>query len=309
MNEDKVRVMTLPSRPVPHLFPEGSRMGQDNLVLHASAKRHRVQDFPGPLSIKSVVRGQVTWIVDGTALVVDTDTFLILNDGQKYSMDMEVPRPMETCCAFFQQGFVERIAQDMTSSVQASLDAPERSAPSLCFLSRLHNDIKGKILPRLRSLAARCAVQLQPSSFEEDFLILSHELTGLHDEIAAQIARVPAARRSTQLELFRRLQIAREFLHGNASERVSLEDVAREACLSRYHLHRAFKSAFRQTPHAYLTALRLSRAHTLLKSGCTVTEASLEVGFTSMSAFSRLFRVHFGFSPSSQIRKIGQAAR
>jgi AraC family transcriptional regulator len=292
----------------PYLFPEGSRMGMDNLVLHASGRRHHVQDYPGPLSIKSVVRGQVTWIVEGKDLVVDTDTFLILNDQQKYSMDMEEPRPVETCCAFFQQGFVDRIAQDMTSPLQVSLDTPLRAAPALRFLSRLHTDRKGKILPRLRSLAERCSEQLQPSSFEEDFLILSEELTTLHKEIAAQIARVPAAKRATQEELFRRLQVAREFLHGKVSQRVSLEEVAREACLSRYHLHRAFVRTFRQTPHAYLTTLRLNRARSLLTSGTSVTEASMDVGFTSMSAFSRLFRAHFGVSPSSQIRKIGQAA-
>src|SRR5687767_8641696 len=293
--------------PIPYLFPTGSRMGLDNLVLHASGRRHKVRDFPGPLSIKSVMRGQVTWIVDGRDLVVDSDTFLILNDGQRYSMDIEIPRPIETCCAFFQQGFVERVAQDMTSPLQASLDAPSRSAPALSFLSRLHTDRKGTILPRLRSLADRCSEQLQPSSFEEDFLILSQTVTALHQDITSQIARVPAAKQSTQEELFRRLQIAREFLHGNVSERVSLEEVAREACLSRYHLHRAFKRTFRQTPHAYLTTLRLNRALCLLNEGRSVTEASLEVGFTSMSAFSRLFRSRFGVSPSSQIRKIGQA--
>jgi AraC-like DNA-binding protein len=292
----------------PYLFPAGSRMSEDNLVLHASGRRHHVQDFPGPLSIKSVVRGQVTWIVDGRDLIVDADTFLILNDNQKYSMNIESARPMETCCAFFKRGFVERVAQDMSSSIQASLDSPERKAPDLFFLSRLHTDRKGKILPRLRSLADRCSAQLQPSSFEEDFLLLSRELSAMHDEIQAQIARVPAARRATQEELYRRLQIAREFLHGTVGERVSLETVAREACLSRYHLHRAFTRTFRQTPHAYLTTLRLNRARSLLRNGCSVTEVALEVGFSSMSAFSRLFRAHFGASPSSQFRKIGQAA-
>ena len=100
-------------RQVPHLFPNGSRIGSDNVVLHASARKHKVEHFPGPLSIKSVIRGQVSWIVEGRNLVVDPDSFLILNDGQKYSMDMDAPRPMETCCAFFQPGFVERVAQDM----------------------------------------------------------------------------------------------------------------------------------------------------------------------------------------------------
>jgi AraC family transcriptional regulator len=293
----------------PYLFPEGSQIGKNNVVLHASARRHNVREFAGPLSIKSVIDGKVTWIVEGRELVVDSSTFLILNDGQKYSMDMNVLRPMETCCAFFQPGFVEGIAQDMTSPVQASLDSPLRGAPPLYFLSRLHCDTEGTILLRLRSLAERCSAQLQPSSFEEDFLILSQELTALHEDIAGQIARVPAARRSTQEELFRRLQRAREFLHGNVSERISLEDVAREACLSRYHLHRAFVRTFRKTPHGYLTTLRLNRARSLLQRGSSVTETALEVGFTSMSAFSRLFRAHFGVRPSSQIRKIGQAVR
>jgi AraC-like DNA-binding protein len=268
-----------------------------------------VENYPGPLSIKSVIHGEVTWVVDGKSLVVDANTFLTLNDGQKYSMTIDAPRPVETCCAFFLNGFVERVAQDMTSPLESSLDDPNRTAPPVHFLARLHTDRNGVILPRLRSLASRCREQLRPSSFEEDFLILSQEVVALQAEIAAQIDRVPAARRATQEELYRRLQVAREFLHSKVSERISLEDMAREACLSRYHLHRAFMRTFGETPHAYLTTLRLNRARSLLKNGYSVTDASLEVGFSSMSAFSRLFRARFGIRPSSEIRKIGQAAK
>jgi len=294
---------------VPYLFPDGSQLGRDNLVLRASARRHRVKDFLGPLSIKSVLHGEVTWIVEGRKLVIDSNTFLILNDGQKYSMELDAHHPVETCCAFFQQGFVERVAQDMTSPLQTSLDTPMREAPPILFLSRLHTDTSGGILPRLRSLAERCSTALQPSSFEEDFLILSQEITALQETIAEQVARVPAAKQSTREELFRRLERAREFLHSSVEEKVSLEDISREACLSRYHLHRAFVATFQQTPHAYLTALRLNRARSLLNRGSSVTEACYEVGFTSMSAFSRLFHAHFGVRPSTQIRKIGQGVR
>jgi AraC-like DNA-binding protein len=289
-------------RPPQYLFPDKAQFGVDNLVLHAAARRHVVKDFPGPLSIKSVVKGEVTWIVDGRNLVVDCDSFLVLNDGQKYSMDMDVPRPMETCCAFFSHGFVEQVAQDATTPLQASLDLPTRSSPSLNFLSRLHKDSKGVILPRLRSLAQRCSRELQPSSFEEDFLVLSEKLVLLYKEITAQMSRVPAAKASTREELFRRLQHAREYIHGCADEPISLKEVAREACLSRYHLHRAFTRVFRQTPHAYLTGLRLEKAHAFLKAGRTVTEACMEVGFSSPSSFSRLFSGRYGFPPSS-VRK------
>jgi len=281
------------------LFPDKAQFGVDNLVLHGVARRHTVKDFPGPLSIKSVVKGAVTWFVDGRGLVVDTGSFLVVNDGQKYSMDVDELRPIETCCAFFSHGFVERVAQDATTPLQASLDAPARTPPPLNFLSRLHQDAGGAILPRLRSLSERCSRELQPSSFEEDFLVLSAGLVVLYEEITTQIAKVPAARASTREELFRRLQHAREYIHGCADQPISLKDVAREACLSRYHLHRAFTRVFRQTPHAYLTRLRLERAHAFLKAGRTVTEACVEVGFSSPSSFSRLFRGRYGFTPSS----------
>jgi len=281
------------------LFPDKAQFGVDNLVLHGVARRHTVKDFPGPLSIKSVVKGAVTWFVDGRGLVVDTGSFLVVNDGQKYSMDVDELRPIETCCAFFSHGFVERVAQDATTPLQASLDAPARTPPPLNFLSRLHQDAGGAILPRLRSLSERCSRELQPSSFEEDFLVLSAGLVVLYEEITTQIAKVPAARASTREELFRRLQHAREYIHGCADQPISLKDVAREACLSRYHLHRAFTRVFRQTPHAYLTGLRLERAHAFLKAGRTVTEACVEVGFSRPSSFSRLFRGRYGFTPSS----------
>jgi AraC-like DNA-binding protein len=65
------------------------------------------------------------------------------------------------------------------------------------------------------------------------------------------------------------------------------------------------------TPHAYLTGLRLERARVLLQGGHTVTDAAMDLGFTSLSAFSRLFRARYGMAPSKvpEIRKIGQAQR
>ena len=102
-----------------YLFPGHAQFGTDNLVLHAKGTRHLVNEFPGPLSIKSVISGEVGWVVDGRNIVVDTRSFLVLGDGQKYSMNVDAPRPVETCCAFFRRGFVEQVTQDMTSPLQA----------------------------------------------------------------------------------------------------------------------------------------------------------------------------------------------
>jgi AraC family transcriptional regulator len=291
------------------LFPAGSQFGADNLVLHATARRHIVADFAGPLSIKSVIRGQVEWIAGGRASLVDPNTFLVLEDGQRYSMNVDSLEPVETCCAFFRLGFVEEIARDATTPLEACLDSPWRDAPPLHFLSRLHSDPKHRVLPQMWSLAERCTKEIQPSGYEEDFLNLSQKLLMLYREVKAQILRVPGAKASTREELFRRLQIAREYLHSNVDRRISLEEISREACVSRYHLLRAFQHVFRQTPHAYLTALRLERARSLLQSGRSVTSTAMDVGFASVSAFTRLFRNRYRMPPSTvpKIRKIGQA--
>jgi len=103
------------------LFPDSARLGSDNVILHARARRHSVINFAGPLSIKTVVEGAVTWTVAGRELPVDRDAFLVLGDGERYSLEIDSVRPTETACAFFRAGFVEEIAQDIATSVESSL--------------------------------------------------------------------------------------------------------------------------------------------------------------------------------------------
>src|SRR5262245_35513676 len=228
----------------PYLFPQGSQFGVDNLVLHAHGRRHQVTNFAGPLSIKTVVRGAVSWVVGGRELVVDPGSFLVLGDGEKYSMDLDAATPMETACIFFRKGFVEANAQDASTPVSASLDDPDRTAPLLPHLSRLHLDPERSIVRQIQSFAERCSNELQPSGFEEEFLLLSNSLLGLYEQIRSRMARVPALKAGTRAELLRRVEIGREFIHSHADGQVSLQAVARASCLSRYHFHRVFTQVF-----------------------------------------------------------------
>ena len=86
---------------------------------------------------------------------------------------------------------------------------------------------------------------------------------------------------------------------------VYLPDVAAHANLSPYHFLRLHKQAFRETPHEFLTRLRIERAKTLLAGGShNVTEACFEVGFSSLGSFSTLFARNVGLSPSEYRRYV-----
>jgi hypothetical protein len=87
-------------RALPPPFPESARLGSDNVVLQARARCHQVDNYVGPLSIKTVLAGQVAWMVGGRELVVDRSSFLILSAGEKYSMNIDAVAPVETCCVF-----------------------------------------------------------------------------------------------------------------------------------------------------------------------------------------------------------------
>lgn len=294
-------------QPVPYLFPDGAKLGSDNVVLQARGSKHRVDNYAGPLSVKTVPKGEVAWIIGGRELLVDSSSFLIVAAGEKYSMNIDAVRPVETCCVFFSPGFVEGVALDATSPLEEALDQPGREAPSLPYLSAIHDDVN--LARRVQSLAPRCKGLLAPSGFEEDFLLLAGEMLQFYQRIRDEAARVPAIRESTRQELFRRLLLGREFIHSHSSGAVSLHAVARNACLSPYHFHRGFTKAFQQTPHAYLTELRLDRARKMIESGSDVLRACVEVGFSSPSAFSRLFRARYGQPPSALRRQFARSGK
>jgi AraC family transcriptional regulator len=294
---------------VPFLFPEGAKLGADNVVLHARARRHRVQNYAGPLSIKTVLTGRVAWVIGGRPLVVDPSSFLIIASGERYSMDIDSSTQVETCCAFFAPGFVERTVLDATSPVEQSLDLPERTAPAAPYLSAAHNDAERSLIGRVQGFADRCRETLKPSGWEEEFLVLAMEMFRFYREIREQAARIPAIRKSTKEELFRRLLIGREYMHSQLSGSVSLATVARTACLSPFHFHRAFSQAFGRTPHAYLTGIRLAHARTMIERGSLVVDACLEAGFASPAAFSRLFQSQYGERPSEVRRKFARSGK
>jgi AraC-like DNA-binding protein len=296
-------------RQAPYLFPEGARLGEDNLVLNARARRHTVENYAGPLSIKTVLTGRVAWIIAGRELVVDPSSFLIVSAGEIYSMRVASATLLETCCAFFAPGFVERTVLDATSPLERSLDEPERAAPVAPYLSATHSDGERSLLSRVQSLAPRCKQGLAPSAWEEEFLLLSIELLQFQRNIREQASRIPAIRDATRQELFRRLLIGREYMHSHASEPVSLAAVSRAACLSPFHFHRGFTRAFEQTPHAYLTSIRLAQARRRIESGSLVLDACLDAGFASASAFTRLFQSQYGEKPSQLRRKFARSGK
>lgn len=96
------------------------------------------------------------------------------------------------------------------------------------------------------------------------------------------------------------LELSREFLRASVADPVLLQDAAAVACMSQFHFHRMFVQAYGETPHQFLTRLRIDRAKALLAAtDLSVLEVCLSVGYSSVGTFSRRFSELVGHSPSA----------
>jgi AraC-like DNA-binding protein len=82
------------------------------------------------------------------------------------------------------------------------------------------------------------------------------------------------------------------------SARLTLDALAREAGLSRYHFLRTFERCTGLTPHQYVRRARLREAAVrLVAESRNVLDVALDCGFGDVSNFNRAFRAEFGMSP------------
>jgi AraC-like DNA-binding protein len=97
---------------------------------------------------------------------------------------------------------------------------------------------------------------------------------------------------------FARLSRARDYLGACYRGHVPLETAAREACLSPFHFNRVFTRAFGETPHEFVTRMRIEEAKKLLlaENQC-VTDICFDLGYASLGSFSMKFRSVTGLSP------------
>ncbi len=109
---------------------------------------------------------------------------------------------------------------------------------------------------------------------------------------------IEANRQTANLDLNTRLDRSRQFMDKNLSRSISLDVLADEASLSKYHYSRLFKATFGMAPMKYLQRKKLEEAHRLLLSGLRVNEVAVKLGFKDVSYFSNRFKKHFGIRPS-----------
>ena len=269
-----------------------------NHVLRATARHHHWQG-QGMLSLKSFRNGAAHYQVDGHHILVDERSYLVLNQDQEYSINIESTRPVDAFCLFFRDGFSEGVLRTLNADARKLIDDPNGASPGVEFfqVTRPHDDILTTALNRIEQGYPRR--RRESGWLDEQMHDIMERLLRIQGRVHREIQAIQAVRPSTRTELYKCIHRARDFIYFSFAEPITLDDMAGVACMSTSHFLRTFKQILGQTPHQFLVSTRMARAARLLQdTDRPVTEVAFAVGFESPGSFSWLFRRRFGDSPT-----------
>lgn len=119
-------------------------------------------------------------------------------------------------------------------------------------------------------------------------------------ELEAYVARCPGRSARYRRQVFTRLLRARNYIEATLHANSPLGRLAEVAKLSPTHFLRLYRDVFGRTPHQHVVETRLDAARELLATTTLgVSDVCRTLGFENRCAFARVFKQHFGTTPSA----------
>jgi AraC-like DNA-binding protein len=272
------------------------RLLENTVIIANTNDRYFYPEHKTPYLFITNFLNKGKYVLNKRHIEVSDKHFYFLNLNDDLAINFQKDVPLQTLLILFEKNFMEHCFSYLKSSNEELLDVPTQpvnsgpSIPNVPF--DLNNIIRGKTAQLLQKPLHKEA--LDNLLFE---LIIEFSLVNKH--ISKQLKKIEAVKKSTREELYRRLFLAKELIHDNVCENLTLEQIAKAVCLDKFHFLSNFKALFNTTPHQYYTELKLQKAFQLLQSKQhSVTEVCYLVGFKGIGSFSNLFKRRFHISPS-----------
>lgn len=257
-------------------------------------------ELSGKYAFNVVFSGEADYIVERRNIKLVPDSFIFLNHDTCYSNKIDSAVEVKTFSVLFDPGFVHDFEYSNLLRDHELLDDHDEFKPRESrFVESIH-PLRGNIKFNLLHLVKHVQNGLYDQLLLDEYLnhCLLNYYSLYHSEIIRREASLQFLNGTTKTEILKRLSVARDYMISNYNKRIHLEEIAQTACLSVNHLLRTFKQAYQQSPHQFLTKIRLQQAKHLLKNTeYPLSEIVDMVGFECPSSFIRLFRNSFKVTP------------
>jgi AraC family transcriptional regulator len=269
--------------------------GWMNILIHAKSDAQKIPTHTTSLSLYSVFSGLELHEVGRARFAVTPDRYLLLNDNQRHAHSIQ--DNTEVLTIRFRTGLGSDVYSAAALPAEKQLEQPDYRLP-LEFYERTYPRDK-RLSQFMGLLRAFIWAEVTQDPLEQALQPILEHLLVLHRNLESEIERLPAAKRSTREELFRRLHVARDFIEASYLENLNLFSIADVVNLSPHHFLRLFKQTFEITPYQFVTHKRLELAKKWLQeTDKDVTDICFDLGFDSLGTFSRSFKARFRVAPT-----------
>jgi len=217
-------------------------------------------------------------------------SFFLTTGGAPYDVRWRAvsPEPFETMLVFVELPVLQRALEEVFGT-----DVPHAR---LRDASAFNDEVLNALLGLLRE-------ELMRGQASPLFVEAIAQAIAIHLARSYGVTDEEAHSSSPSLPGFKLRQLT-DWMAEHAAEEFSLDRLAAQAGLSRFHFQRLFKAATGVAPSRYHIDLRINEARRLLReTKMSVVDVALEVGYANPSHFARLFRKETGLSPSDYRRQ------
>lgn len=273
-----------------------------NYCLHAKSSEF-YWEGTGQLSIKTFHNGRAFYRTNRGFFGVEKGRYLLLNEGD-YTIAIEEEKEVESFCLFFKKGLAEEVLRTMQLRTTDLMNDPFKPLQSVGFFEETYS-ISPSLSAQLDYFRGNVTGKSNPLWQEEMFQTFMEMIVKDQLHSFKKKETLPALKRGTRDELYRRISIAHEYIRAYYLRTITLNELSQVSCLSPNHLLKSYSAVYGCTPHQSVTALRMEKAKQRLKHDDTsITDIALEVGFESSSSFSKAFKQYAGNSPLQFRKKV-----
>lgn len=255
-----------------------------------------------PFTFKTTLKGEECYHFDNITTKVTPSQYLLLNHGQQYSCEVELPEQVQSLSIFFGTRVINDVLGCLKEKDEVLLEnIGSWNEQPIYFFEKLYN--YSSPLLQLKTNIVQLLESRRDNRLELEGLLyeLLTELLLQHNQEKQIMDKIKVRKASTQKECYKRVCYAADYLHSNFRDHsIHLDKLAEVAQLSPAHLSKLFKESFLISPYQYLKQIRLEKAsELLLNTSLTINDIVQLIGYEDCSSFIRTFKRKFRITPEA----------
>ena len=226
---------------------------------------------------------------------VEKDDYVVLeNDNYlKIKVDNEVNNKGEIILIYIHPEYVRSI-----SSEECNLET--------CFIEARDSNIRivrasSEVYMLIKSLTTRLICYEKMEGFGKEEILRATLII-----LLAITNRGYIESRLNKKRIYDKLDIIDDifiYINTHMSEEITLDDLAREFFMNKFHLSKIFKDATNMTIHSCILKRKLSYSKELIEKNIPIIEVYSKCGFGGYTHFFRAFKKEFGMTPRQYYHK------